>query len=212
MEDSKTLWLYLVGLAGLIVVSILFTGRVESLEIEPQPPPATQVKSTASLLEAKRKSCSSTAPQMSAGYLADLAHLDRDRLIISGTVYASDFVTPLPGVQIKARRAPSQSQDDPRFPPFYALQSTNEAGHFEFIIYKPSEIGQLDYELSYQNICLVTLHLVFINEPAPDNASPVSNPTASVILMKQEVKPANLTNVLLRSPVDIVLPVPPPAP
>jgi hypothetical protein len=213
MEDSKILLLYLAGLAGLIAVSILLTGRIEPLEIEPLPPTATltvtQVKSTASLLEVEQKVCSSTTQQMTAGYIVDVAHLDRNRVVISGTVYASDAATPLPGVQLKARRTARQSQDDSRFPPHYALQRTNEAGQYEFIIYKHHELRQLDYEVSYQDVCLLVLHLVFIDDPAPGDGSPASSPTSALTSMNPEMK---LSSVLLRGPLDIVLPVPPPGP
>ncbi|MCI0529445.1 MAG: hypothetical protein L0Y56_18555 [Nitrospira sp.] len=194
MEDSKTLLFYLFGLAGLIIVAVLFTGRIESPEIGPLPvslvPTVTPVGGTVSRTEADQKACSATAQRITMGYIPYLVNMEDNRLTISGTVYASDSVTPLPGVQIKVWRTTPKPQADPRFPPYYALRRTNGAGHYEFIIYKPGEVGQLYYQVRYQDECLLGLQLIFVD-------------------VSLQGEPGG---ALLRGPVDIVLPAPPPGP
>ena len=104
MEDSKTLLFYLLSFAGLIVVSIMFTGRIEQPEIEAQQPAivlptTTKVKSTTNALETDQELCASI--NQMAFYTPDLTHLEGNRLVISGTLYASDFVTPLSNTPIE---------------------------------------------------------------------------------------------------------------
>src|SRR5262245_15958547 len=120
MEDPKTLTLYILSVAGLILVSILLTGRIEQPEVEP--PQSTSVNSTcipvkpsANLSNTDQAVC--TSPHQVGLYRPDMSHLEGDRLVISGTVYASDSVTPLPNVPIEVWFTTGESHYDPHYPP-----------------------------------------------------------------------------------------------
>src|SRR5262245_60864273 len=137
MEDSKTLALYILSVAGLILVSFLFTSRTEQPEVEPpQPAPVTSTlttaKPTANLSTLDQTVC--TAPNQVALYRPEMSHLEGDRLVISGTVYASNSATPLPNVPIEVWLTTEENRYDPHFPPYNAFHDwfhTDETGHYE---------------------------------------------------------------------------------
>jgi len=224
IEDSKTLLFYLVGLAGLIAISILFTGRIEPPPVEPLPITTafpTEMATSVRLTEVAQEGCSAISEQI-IFYVPDLTTLEDNRLLISGTVYASDFVTPLSGALIEVWPNTYDSPENPQYPPylFRGQMHADAAGHYEFTTVKPGHHSQvyLYYQVRYQDDCQVGLKLFFVDDPAQGAAAfprmkqvpQAPAPTSSLMLMKvglAQVKPAG---PLLRGPVDLVLPVPPP--
>jgi protocatechuate 3,4-dioxygenase beta subunit len=211
MEDTKTLLFYLVSIAGLIVVSILFTGQIEQPELEPsQPAPVTstvtRLKSTAKPLESNQEVCSST--NQIAFYRPDTTHLEGNRLVISGTVYASDFVTPLPSAPIEVWLVAQETQYDPNYPPYNAFHDwfqTDKAGHYEATTPKPGHSGiiYLHYRANDQDECPLTIQLFFVDDSTLGDTASVSSG-----LMKQ----TEITSSVLQGPIDVVLSVPSPKP
>jgi hypothetical protein len=220
VEDSKSLSFYLFGLAGLILVSVVFTGRIEPPPVEPLPPIPTSPTATPTLAEIAQKDCSTHSVRV-IFYVPDLTPLEDNRLLISGTVYASDFVTPLPGALIEVWPGVDNSPDRPEYPSYLFRDQilTDNAGHYEFSTLKPGRYGiaYFYYQVSYQDDCPVALKLFFVDDPAQTAAAfpemkrgphaPV--PTSSLMLMKVDLTQVEPVGPLLRGPVDIVLPVPP---
>jgi len=203
MEDGKTFLLYLFGLAGLITLSILFTGRIEPLEIESPPINPTPMivvdQPTARPAQISQKACP-TVSQKIMLYMPEMTIKDQHQ-VISGTVYASDFVTPLPDIQIDMWQSNREGQASPYFPPYHIFHErfpTDAAGHYEFTIQKSElyDIIQLHYRVRDQAHCPLTLQLLLVTEP---------NLTNTLLTLPPLGKPAG---PLLRGPIDIVLPVP----
>jgi len=117
MEDSKTLLFYLFGLAGLITISILFTGRIEPPPFEPLPAISASPTATPTPAELAQAGCSTTT-ERAIFYVPDLTTLEDNRLRIFGAVYASDFVTPLPGALIEVWPATYDSPENTQYPPY----------------------------------------------------------------------------------------------
>jgi hypothetical protein len=163
-EETKTILFYLLTLAGLVVSSILFTGRIESPveELSPAPmiPTFAKANSTLSLPETDREVCPITT-QKTAFYRIDPSRLVDHRWVISGTIYASDFITPVPDVLIEIWQAPAETL--PPYPlemllytfSFRGLARTDAAGHYETTILMPEQRNSLPlyYRVRYQNRC-----------------------------------------------------------
>jgi hypothetical protein len=212
MEDTKTLLFYLLSIAGLIIVSLLFTSQTEQQEVEPpQPVPVTstvttEVKSLANQPETEQEPCVSTT--QTAFYTPDRTHLEGNRLVISGTVYASDFVSPLPNAPVEVSLVVKESYYPP-YNAFHAWFQTDETGYYEATIPKPGHYGiiYLYYRANDQDNCLLTIQLFFIDDAALDDTALVSSS-----LMKLGLEQAEIAGSVLQGPIDIVLSVPPPKP
>jgi len=239
VERRETLLFYLLGLVGLVVVSILSTNQIERVEIRPlsanTPTIVITPQPTATSPETRWIDCATTLRGVTFGYLPDraiLTHMAGDSLTISGTVYASDFVAPLPDVLIEVWRATPEvltmvwgvtPESDDDFPPFILLKQvrTDAAGRYEFTTPKPDPTVSyysyqrgggfrpiyFHYRLSYQGNCPSSVQLL-----SADTASPEYEPSASNLprtLLFKQVKPAG---TMLQSPVDIALPISPPTP
>jgi len=210
MEDSKTLQFYVVGLAGLITLSILFTGRIEPPETEPllttRVPTTAAVKPMARPVQVSQKGCPIANHKIML-YIPEMMTEDQ-RLVISGTVYAADLVTPLPGVLIEVSQTSPERQMNPRAPSsiFRDYNITDAVGHYDFTMVKPDRYNliYLYYRARDLNYCPLTLQLFLVDEPALDDAS------TSLNFIKFDLSQVNASGPLLRGPVDIVLPVPPP--
>jgi len=200
MEDTRTLLFYLLSLAGLIIIAILFTGRIEPPETEPT------VKPTARPAEVAQEGCPTLSQIIF--YVPDLTTMEDNRLLISGTVYASDFVTPLAGALIKVWPAIPEKQYDPRLPPylFRGQIRTDAAGHYQFTTLKPDhyDIIYFYYQVRYQNYCPLAMKLFVVVESAQGDVLQDSLTFTELGLM-----PAEPAGPLLRGSVDLVLPIPP---
>jgi protocatechuate 3,4-dioxygenase beta subunit len=204
MEDSKTLLFYLLSVVGLIVVSILFAGRPEEPGVEPLPATAIATKSevTPSQLENQPKECASPPQKMVIGYIPEMAALAGDGLILSGTVYAADFVTPLPGAWIEVWPESMRSQYPPYSP--YERFQTDGTGQYEVSIPRPDrdKLNYIHYWVSYPNSCPLLIEVNFIPDPAPGD--PLS------VFPELGLEQTEMAGSILRGSIDIVLPIPPP--
>jgi hypothetical protein len=225
-EESKTTLFYILALAGLIISSILFTGRIEPLAGElaapaslpdstPLHPPAVgedegngnQAEAALSLPATDRKACPLTI-QKTAFYMTDTSELVDNRLVISGTVYASDFITPMPKVLIEIWQAPAEISPGPPEAlhyTFYGWSRTDAAGHYKTTVLRPGQgaILPLYYRVRYQNRCPLGQQLVLVDDEAG-----LANSALASALAKLGLEPGELAGPLLEGPVDIVLPVP----
>jgi hypothetical protein len=208
-EESKTTLLYILALAGLIISSVLFSGRIESPVEEPSAPvipTITKINSTLSLPEVDQKACPVTI-QKTALYRIDTSGLI-DRLVISGTVYASDFMTPVSDVLIEIWQAPAEISPGPPEAlhyTFYGWSRTDAAGHYKTTVLRPGQgaILPLYYRVRYQNRCPLGQQLVLVDDEAG-----LANSALASALAKLGLEPGELAGPLLEGPVDIVLPVP----
>jgi protocatechuate 3,4-dioxygenase beta subunit len=219
-EDPKTFLFYIVGLAGLLISSILFTGR-----IEPEPLPATPASSTgtpppARPTEVAQEGCS-PGPEQTFFYVPDPASQEANRLLISGVVYASDVGRPLSGALLEVLLVPQETQYDPHYPPYNAFHDwfqTDAAGRYRATLPKPSDYGiiYLHYWANFQDDCPLKLRLFFSNVSAQSEGSfsrmeavpPRPLPPSSLMQMiMARVEPAGSR---LEGPIDVILSVPPP--
>jgi hypothetical protein len=227
MERRETILFYLLGFVGLVVVSIFATNRIERVEIRPLPTNTPTIVITpqprTTSPETSRIDCATIPGGITFGYLPDTAtliHMAGDTLTISGTVYARDFVTPLPDVLIEVWRATPEIRDDD-FPPFILLKQvrTDSAGRYAFTTSKPDRIisyyyyrrgGEFrpiyfHYRVSYQGNCPASVQLL-----AADTTSPENDPSGTTLprtLLEKQVKPSD---TVLAGPVDMALPISPP--
>ena len=213
-EETKTTLFYIVALAGLIISSVLFTGRiepaVEALSPAPATPTSAKANATLTLPEIDQKACP-IAAQKTAFYRIDPTVWADQRLVISGTVYASDFVTPIPDVMIEVWQAPeSYSSFLPYFPApphylFHAWARPDTAGHYQVTIFNSSldDIFLLYYRVRYQNGCPLGVQLVLVNE-----TTGLANSALTAALAKLGLAQGEPVGPLLQGPIDIVLPVP----
>jgi hypothetical protein len=103
MEDIKSFLIYLVALVGLIGASLLFANQGEPPEITPFPTKISQAAMPSAVDQPD--TCAGTAHRLIfndvPGMSSAITNSNDGRLFISGTIYASDGVTPLPGALIE---------------------------------------------------------------------------------------------------------------
>ena len=180
MEGLKTILFYILGLAGLVVASSLLTGQVE-IDIGELPPTARPIRPPRPTAT-RQPACLTTPGQMTYGYrpnaplTTSLAapDLSGQRLVISGTVYAADCITPLAGALLEIWHADANGIYDHTLP--YILRGqlrTDEKGRYRFTTIKPGydHIGQafvpahIHYRVSYQDQRVLSTQLFFSNDP-----------------------------------------------
>ena len=219
MEDIRTFLLYLIGLVGLIGASILYANQGEAPGLGPLPARATPTKilqAAPPSAVARLKPCASLTygliSNSVAGVPSTATNSDDGLLSISGTIYASDGATPLPGVLIEVWGAMSIDDYESYF---YRTQiQTGASGYYTYRMVKPSPDHPLSirYRISYQDRCLLSMYLEVITESllrpsmVSDNDPLFPLSTKSPVAQFREARP------VLHGPVDIVLPVPPPMP
>ena len=183
MNNLKTILFYLAGAIGLIIATTLF--RVDSnselardfmMTSTPGPtaPPPTRVR-----IEAGPLGCVTTPWGGRDGYLPDAPYTDTlappdavgQLLLVSGTVYTADCVTPLPGVEFAVWHADAEGAYDPRY--FRARLVTDAAGHYEFrtvmprpyIAYNQYIPARIHYLLTYPSGATVATQIYFEGDP-----------------------------------------------
>src|SRR5262245_40190357 len=135
-EEPKTLLFYVVALTGLLISSILFTGCIGPLPLEPltaTPVPSPGTPAPARPTEGTQAGCPPIS-EWNLVHIPVLASVEANHLLISGTVYASDFKTPLPGAVLEVLLLPQESQAEPHSPPFKAFHAwfqTDGDGHYQ---------------------------------------------------------------------------------
>jgi catechol 1,2-dioxygenase len=226
MNGLKTVLVYLAGIAALIVITIYFTTGIEPVEAEPpviKTATALAAAPTATLPTAPAN-CRASPTSATFGYIPNTpltttlapADLKGERMVISGTVYASDCVTPLAGVLIEVWHADADGAYDREAP--YILRGrfrTDANGHYEFSSIKPGGYrtgdtprpAHVHYRLSYQEEQIFGTRLLFAGDPDLTNPSPIQRAQMIKLTAKE-----GLDGPILQGRFDIWLPVGPPGP
>lgn len=181
MEDLKTVLFYILGLAGLIIASVIFTRQAEVVVNElPTATPANQVAwkpTITTSTEINQPDCVFTAMSITYSYIPNAPFtttlaspdLKGDRLIVSGTVYASNRVTPLPGALIEVWQANAEG----RYGRLRGQMWTDVEGHYEFTTIKPGHYqvdclpmpAHIHYRITYLNNDPIFQTLFFQGDP-----------------------------------------------
>lgn len=181
MKDLKTVLFYVLGLAGLIIASVMFTGQVEVVDNElTTVTPANQVAWRPAITtpsETNQPDCALTAMSITYSYIPNapfttsLAPPDRkgERLMVSGTLYASNRITPLPGALVEVWQADAEG----RYGRLRGQMQTDADGHYEFTTIKPGHYkvdclpmpAHIHYRLSYLDNEPIFQTLFFQDDP-----------------------------------------------
>ncbi len=227
MDRFKTVLFYLLALAGLAVASILFTNRNDRLEF-PLPPtftPTATPRPTATTTsdQAEQSGCVPTPGGSAYGYLPDIPfsvdlappEVEGERLVISGAIFASDCVTPLPGALVEVWHSDAQGQYD-RTPPYIlrGKMRADIAGQYEYATIKPSHYNtgsstqpaHIHYRVSYPGYDAFGTRLLFQDDPYLSE-SMATSPLAIPLTEREGANGPVLYGVF-----DIILPVVPPTP
>lgn len=186
MKDIKTILFYILAGVGLIAATTLFqvedaseitSNLVESTILTPTTSPtATIPRPTRVVIEAGPQGCITTpyggreGHQPNAPFTTELTPpgVEGDRMIVSGTVYASDCETPLPGVLIEVWHADPDGQ-------YYTASAsrgrviTDSKGRYKFTTIKPSPYmgivkyipAHIHFQVSYPNTPTLATQLFF---------------------------------------------------
>lgn len=217
MEDIKTFLLYLIGLVGLIGASLLFANQGEAPELLPLPATTAPAKisqiATPSAVGGLA-TCAATAQGLIFNYVpgmsSTITNSDDGRLSISGTIYASDGATPLPGALIEVWEKPSENEHQD-YVPLTQIQ-TGTAGRYTFTTMKPRPHTMVSvyYRVSYQHHCLLAMRIDLVSVSRSKSPFLTNTLSASPSLMTPLADRIKEAGTVFHGPVDIVLPAPPP--
>ena len=218
MEGLKTVLFYTLGLAALIVASIVLT-RPPQVEIS-QLPPATLDPGLpiATPQTPQQTGCQLTPTSLAIGYLPGApltttlvpANLPGERLMVSGTVYAADEVTPVPNALVEVWQADAEGRYDYPTPlTLRARMYIDSEGRYQFITIKPGhyQVGcqfqpaHIHYRVTYLDNQPFFALMFFENDPYLAEAQFVE-PTSIRPLTRQP----GTDGVVLQGTFDIVLP------
>jgi hypothetical protein len=217
MEDIKTFLIYLIGLVGLIGASLLFANQGEAPEINSLPATAapTKISRAATPSEAVgRDTCANTVQGLIFNYVpgrsSTTTNSDDGLVSISGTIYASDGTTPLPGALIEVWEV--MSIDEAQTYLHHIKIQTEATGHYTYntVNLRPHQPMSMRYQASYQDHCLLSMHFKIMTDSllrppfVRDAHPPFPMSAQSPAVQFREASP------ILRDPLDIILPVPPP--
>jgi catechol 1,2-dioxygenase len=229
MDRFKTILFYGLIVAGLILASMWFTRPGDPgdfvLPVTFTPistATATPDPGTTATAEAER-GCVPTAGTGANGYLPDIPFsvdiappgLKGERMVISGTLYANDCLTPLPGAMVEVWQTDADGNYD-NTPP-YSLRGkmrTDANGRYEFSTIKPGpyDLGQgqgpvhIHFQLSYRSEGSFATRLLFQDDPNLPS-SMATSPMAIPL-----TKPEGPDGPVLHGTFDIIIPVLPPTP
>ena len=221
-KNLKTILVYVGGLGGLVLISIMMTGQFEA-DIAPLPTstPTTRPTPTAGPTEVANPGCQPTPGGRTYGYLpgapltTTLAppELPGQRLVISGTVYAADCTTPLANALVEVWQADANGRYD-RSAPFRlrAQMRTDIEGRYEFTTIRPGHYGTEDivrpahihYQVTYPDHDPLGTRLLFADDPYLPSSYSLASPL--VISLTQSLEKEV---VVLQGIFDIVMPVAP---
>ena len=213
MEKLRPVMLYIVGLVGLIAASVMVTGHIDGVAGEP-PAPLPVASHAGSPTNANRSNCVPTAMSISYSYKAGAPFtttlappdLGGERLIISGIVYASNAVTPIPDAVVEVWQADAGGH----YEYLHAQTRTDAAGHYKFTTIKPGHIhvdcqvmpAHIHYRVSYPPIEPLLTILFFKDDPYLAGIPPVE-PSH----IKPLVTETAANGPVLHATFDFVLPV-----
>ena len=227
VDRIKTVLFYLIVLTGLVIASVLFAspGEVKFSELPTFTPlpTATPTSALATPTGDAETGCVPTPGGPANGYLPDIPFsvelappdLKGERMVISGTVYAADCLTPLPGALVEVWQADAAGQYDRTAP--YILRGKMRAdanGRYEFSTIKPGpyQAGErtgpahIHYQITYQDHSPFATRLLFKGDPYL-SAAMADSPL--VIPLTKDKGPAG---PILRGVFDLILPIAPPTP
>jgi protocatechuate 3,4-dioxygenase beta subunit len=200
-------------LVGLIGASLLFANQGEPPEITSFPTKISQA-ATPSAVD-QPDTCAGTAHGLIfndvPGVSSAITNSNDGRLFISGTIYASDGVTPLPGALIEVW--PEVPVDERQgYVLLTQIQTTSTTGRYTFITAKPQPHHTLSihYRISYHDKCLLLMQLDIMDVSVLRH--PPVRDVQSSSLIETTPPPDHIGEARLvhHGSVDIVLPVPPP--
>jgi len=219
------LFFYLFGLIGLLVATWIFTTQGDLAEFAELPTATSQPTTdpTANSNTSESAPCTPTSSSIRYGYISnapitttlvpDDLILPGSPLIIFGTIYASDCVTPLPNILVEVWHADVDGQYD-NSPPFIlrGQMRTDAKGRYQFTSIKPgrSIVGSetvpanIHYRVSYKDYPPLYTQLFFAGDPLLARV-PLTKPPLITTLTEQVG--AEGTILVLRGKFDIVLPV-----
>lgn len=186
MSNLKTILFYVLGAALLVVVTTLFRVGEDSelaasfaITAMPTQIPTPTARPTPVRIESGPLGCITTPWGGRDGYRPDApltttlgaAAGYTDRLIVSGTVYAADCVTPLSGALLEVWHADANGSYDQS--DFQARIFTDDAGHYEFTTIKPQPYlaynqfipARIHYQVSYPGAPTVATQIFFQGDP-----------------------------------------------
>jgi hypothetical protein len=204
MAKLKILLPYIFGLMSLIIsFGLVSQAKPAQVERLPSPTPtATPLPKPEPFPGARRLArCQAVSQPRFFFYMPTHTAETEKALILSGTVYASDL-TPLPGALVEIWPGNFSQAKHFSYPPLLVEgRLTDEAGHYDFATTQltRSERSYLHYKITYRDYCPLFIDLHLVLEPRPKPA-------------KHTVANVEITGLVLRGPVDMVLPVPPPKP
>lgn len=219
MEKLKGVLFYIIGAAGLVVISVLFTGRIET-DIRPLPTatPAIQNTPTAVPTDVAEVGCRLTPGGSNYGYQPDapftttlaLTDQQNEQLVISGTVYASDCTTPLANVLIELWQNDGRRNHAAGSAALRAQFRTNAQGQYQFTTTKPGHSqtwpAHIHYRLTLPDGSSPLTTMIFFDDVPQNSDDPL--PASGNLI---DLTPTSSTNPRLRhGNFDIVLPVEPP--
>ncbi|MBI1880476.1 MAG: hypothetical protein HYR94_20045, partial [Chloroflexi bacterium] len=230
MDRLKTILLYGLTVAGLILASLWFTspGDPSDFRLPVTFTPISTATPTAAAGDPQvtptgvaESGCVPTAGTGANGYLPDVPFsvdlappgLKGEHMVISGTVYANDCVTPLPGALVEVWQTDADGNYD-RTPPYIlrGKMRTDANGRYEFATIKPGpyQLGQqtgpvhIHFQLTYRSEGSFATRLLFkddLNLPPSLANSPLAIPLT---------KDKGPDGTILRGVFDIIIPVLPP--
>ncbi|MDX1522056.1 MAG: hypothetical protein R3264_10545 [Anaerolineae bacterium] len=204
-------------------ILILLAGCNNPLALIPDPTPTVPVTPTPEPTVAVVVDCRPTPGQFSPGVPSDIPQtsdlappeLPGERMIIAGTVYASDCITPLPDAVVEVRHADSAGNYDNTEP--YTLLGrmfTNADGRYEFSTIKPSGYraggasrpAHIHYRITANDGRFLSTQLFFAGDPL------LAGSGIPPVLIAELVERDEANGPMLYGTFDIVLPVAPPTP
>jgi len=204
VEGFKTVLFYILGLAGLIIASVIFTGRVE-VEVNELP--------TAIPTKIHQPDCILTAMSISYSYIPNapfttnlaLPDLKEERLIVSGTVYASNHHIPLSGALVEVWQADAEG----RYGRLRGQMRTDADGRYKFSTIKPGHYkvdcltmpAHIHYRVSYLDNEPIFQTLFFQGDPY------LTNILIEPALIRPLTTQAGSDGPALYTTFDIVLPI-----
>ena len=201
---------------ALVLTSLVFTGQSDVIVTELST--ATPGRQASPTPPVDRSDCRPSARNFTHAYVPNppqrttLTTPDPGRfdgpLIVSGTVYAADETTPLPGVSLTVWQADASGQY--RRDPLGARLQTNANGHHQFVTVKPGHFkvgcqllpAHIHYRLRFLDYEPVFGSLFFADDPYQADL-----PTVEPAWIRRIGRRAGSNDPHLHTTFDIVLPV-----